>query len=87
MMNMMMWWEPVCHKTELQQHCEPRHCSSALIISKQLSPHIRQVKCAEKDTDGQHNTLVVLAGFHTSQLDLNKVSTISYKRKFFYTII
>ncbi len=27
-MMMMMQWEPVCHKTESQRHCELRNCSS-----------------------------------------------------------
>jgi hypothetical protein len=32
MMKILMWWEPVCHRTKWQRHCVLRDCYSPLSI-------------------------------------------------------
>jgi hypothetical protein len=41
----------------------------------------------KEERDSQHDTLAVLAGFPTSQLDLNVVYRVSNKMGFFYTFV
>jgi hypothetical protein len=40
MMKMMIQWEPVCHKTELQEHCVLRNCSSLMSLNTILKSRI-----------------------------------------------
>ncbi len=51
MMMMMIWWEPVCHKIEWQQHCKLRNCSAELSINSYLHIPDRWI-CEGGEGDG-----------------------------------